>query len=167
MNWKNVRKSTFNVCKMKVNLNMTFLTIIWVELPPSPVRCWFSLNNSETVKPVTLIFCIIQQHHFIIDICVKFGILNSLQSPDIGQIQTGVFPVSGFLLNPLSQKIDITPEPAMILTCNLDQQLKLKRQTKQSQKKLNMTSCCQFVTSLSFLQFMANLELCGCWTPDA
>ena len=152
---------------MKVNLNMTFLTIIWVELPPSSVPCWFSLNNSETVKPVTLIFYIIQQHHFIIDICVKFGILNSLQSPGIGQIQTGVFPVSGFLLNPLSQKIDITPEPAMILTCNLDQQLKLKRQTKQSQKKLNMTSCCQFVTSLSFLQFMANLELCGCWTPDA
>ena len=41
------------------------LTLIWVRevgdnfnTPPPPF--WFSLNNSETVKAVTLTFCIIQ-----------------------------------------------------------------------------------------------------------
>ena len=44
--------------------------------------CWFSLNNSETVNAVTLALCSIQEH-FIRDICTKFGIPNSPQSPDI------------------------------------------------------------------------------------
>ena len=42
--------------------------------------CWFSLNNSETVKAVTLIFCSIQ-YHFTKYNRVKFGISNS----DTGQ----------------------------------------------------------------------------------
>ena len=45
---------------------------------------WFSLNNSKTVKVVTLEFCNIQQYS-IRDIRAKFGIHNSFQSPDIGQ----------------------------------------------------------------------------------
>ena len=45
---------------------------------------WFSLDNSETVKAVTLTFCSIQQL-FIRDIHAKFGSPNSSQSPDIGQ----------------------------------------------------------------------------------
>ena len=48
-----------------------------------PLR-WFSLNNSETVKAITLLFCSIQ-YHFIRDVHVKFRIPNSLQSLDIGQ----------------------------------------------------------------------------------
>ena len=35
--------------------------------------CWFSFNNSETVKAVTLAFCSIQ-YHFIRDYGAKFGI---------------------------------------------------------------------------------------------
>ena len=31
-------------------------------------------------------------------------------------IQAGVFPISGFLVNPFEKEIVITPEPVMILT---------------------------------------------------
>ena len=58
------------------------------------------VNNSETVKAVTLAFWSIQQH-FIRDVRAKFGISNFAQSPDIGKTQNGVFPVSGFLFNAL------------------------------------------------------------------
>ena len=49
---------------------------------------WFSFNNSETVKAVTLTFCSIQ-YHFITDIRAKFGIPNFPQSSDIGQNSDG------------------------------------------------------------------------------
>ena len=64
-----------------------YIILIWVGgnfIPP----CWFSLNNSETVKAVTLAFCSIQEH-FIRNIRAKFGISNSPQSPDIGQNSNG------------------------------------------------------------------------------
>ena len=51
-------------------------------------RCWFFLNNSETVKAVTLVFCSVQQH-FIRDICAKFGIPNFSQSLDNDQNSDG------------------------------------------------------------------------------
>ena len=44
---------------------------------------WFSLNNSEAAKAVSLGFCNIQLH-FVRDIHAKFGIPISPQSPDIG-----------------------------------------------------------------------------------
>ena len=62
---------------------------------PSPF--WYSLNNSETVKAVTLAFCSLQ-YHFIRDVRARFGIPNSLQSLDIGQnIDGGIsdFWISG------------------------------------------------------------------------
>ena len=43
---------------------------------------WFSLNNSEMVKAITLVFYSIPQH-FIRDTCAKFRIPNLPQSPDI------------------------------------------------------------------------------------
>ena len=46
----------------------------------------------------------------------------SLTHPSLqisGKTQTGVFPISGFLVNPLEKKIVITPELVMILTWNL------------------------------------------------
>ena len=46
----------------------------------------------------------------------------------------------------------------MILTWNLDQYLNLTGETWQCQKNLTMTLCQQIVTSLSFFQFMVNLE---------
>ena len=50
--------------------------------------CWFSLNDSETVKAVTPAFCSIQEH-FIRNVHAKFSIPNSSQSPDIGQNSDG------------------------------------------------------------------------------
>ena len=50
----------------------------------TPLLVFPSLNNSETVKAVTLAFCSIQEH-FIRNILAKFGISNLPQSPDIGQ----------------------------------------------------------------------------------
>ena len=44
--------------------------------------CWFSLNNSETIKVVTLTFCWI---HSIRDIRAKFSIPSSPKSPDTGK----------------------------------------------------------------------------------
>ena len=46
----------------------------------------------------------------------------------------------------------------MMLTWNLDQYLNLTGETWQCQKNLTMTLCQQIVTSLSFFQFMVNLE---------
>ena len=65
---------------------------------PSPR--WISLNNSKTVKPVTLKFFKIQLHS-IRDSHSKFGIHNSSQSSDIGQNSDGGisnFQVSGQFL---------------------------------------------------------------------
>ena len=58
---------------------------LWTLPPaPQPPACWFSLNNSETVKAITMAFCNIQIS-FIRNTRVKFDMPNSLQSPDIGQ----------------------------------------------------------------------------------
>ena len=46
--------------------------------------CWFSLNNSETVKAVTLAFWNIQKY-IIRDIHATFGIPNSSQFPYTGR----------------------------------------------------------------------------------
>ena len=65
----------------------------WVILP----SCWFSLNNSETVKAATLAFCSIQLN-LIGDVRAKFGNTYSPQSPDIGENSGGCisnFRISG------------------------------------------------------------------------
>ena len=64
-----------------------------VILPP----VGFSLNNSETIKAVSLKFCSIQQR-FTREVLTKFDIPNSPQSPDIGQNSDGCiadFRISG------------------------------------------------------------------------
>ena len=63
----------------------------------------FSLNNSETVKAVTLALFSIKLH-FIRDIRAKFVIQNSQTRPSLqilSETQTGVFPICGFLVSPL------------------------------------------------------------------
>ena len=73
-----------------------------------------------------------------------------LASPSLqimSKTQTGVFPISRYLVNPLSKVIVINPEPVMIMTWNLDQQLSV---TKQRQKKSTMMSCRKNLTSLPF-----------------
>ena len=65
----------------------------------------------------------------------------SLTSPSpqiFKKTQTGVFLISGFLLNPLQRQIFIGLEPVMLLTWNLDQQLNLARKAQQPQKHLIM-----------------------------
>ena len=75
-----------NVLNTKEWCSADFISILNKEiLPHLPLPCcWFSLNNTELVKATTLVFCNIQSH-LIRDVCAKFVILYSLQSPDIGQ----------------------------------------------------------------------------------
>ena len=77
----------------------------------------------------------------------------------LGKTQTVVFPISGFLGNPLSKKIVIIPEPVKILTSNLNQQLNLTTETKQRQKNLPLTS-------LSSSGFLVNLKQSRDRIPD-
>ena len=119
--------------------------------------CWFSHNNSETVKATTLVFCSIQ-YHFIIDIRAKFGIPNLPHSSDIRQNSDGGIPdfwissqclIKGNCHNSrTSDDIDMT------------------RETKQCQKNVGMMPCRQIVTSLPFFRFMANLEQSESRIPD-
>ena len=63
----------------------------------TPPPSWFSLNNSKTVRAVTLECCSIQ-YHSIRDTRAKFGIHNFPLSPDIGQNSDGCisdFRISG------------------------------------------------------------------------
>ena len=74
-------------------IHIYFLTLIWVD----GGVCWFSLNNSKTVKAATLAFCSIQLS-LIRDVYAKFGSLYLLQSPDIGQnsdVRISDFWISG------------------------------------------------------------------------
>ena len=73
------------------------LTLMWVGGGVILFSSWFSLNNSKTVKAVTLEFCSMQKY-FIRDICAKFGIHDSPESPDIVQNSDGSvsdFRISG------------------------------------------------------------------------
>ena len=45
----------------------------------------------------------------------KLASLTRLSLPILGKTETGAFPISGFLVNPLLKKIFITPKPMMIL----------------------------------------------------
>ena len=60
---------------------LTFLTIVWV-VGGNFTHCFFSLNNSETVKAVALVICRIQWQYFR-DIRAECAIRNSPQSPHI------------------------------------------------------------------------------------
>ena len=53
----------------------------------------------------------------------------------------------------------------MILTSNLDQYLNLRKETRQHQKNLTMTSYQQTVTSLLSFWFLANLKQSGSRSP--
>ena len=128
--------------------------------------CWLSINNSETVKAVTLAFCSIQQH-LIRHVCAKFGISSSPQSPGTGQNSDGGisdFRISGqsFIKgichnSRTSDDIDMKLGPVTNLT----------RKTKQRQKSLTITPCVKNVTPLSFFQFTASLEQSGSQILDA
>ena len=130
-----------------------------------PLAYWFSLNNSETIKAVTLAFCSIQQH-FIRDIRDKFGIPNSPQSPDIGQ--NSGRSISNFRIS-LQSFIKENCHKSRI-SDDIDMKLgpvsKLKKRNKTSSKTFDQVSCRQTITSLSFFWFLANLGQSKCWILD-
>ena len=112
----------------------------------------YSLDNSETVQAVTLAFCSIQ-YRFIVDICGKFGMSSSPQSPDIGQ-------------NSDRDYFDFRIFGQSLIKENLhnsrtsdDIDMKLGPVTTLDKRNKTM--------SLPFLQFMANLEQSGSRIPDA
>ena len=140
------------------------LTLIWVEGIdlPTPASV-ISLNNSKTLNAVTLEFWIIQLHS-IRDIHAKFGIHNLSQSPDIGQNSDGGifdFRISGQCLTKENCHNSRTTDDI-----DMDQELKLTRETKQRHESLTMTSCRKIVTSSSFSGFLANLEQSRDRIPD-
>ena len=117
--------------------------------------CWFSLNNSETVKTLTLAFCSIQLY-FIRNFFAKFGIPSLPCSIDIEQNSDGCisdFRISGqFLIkrnchnSRTSDNIDIKFEPVT----------KLDKKNKTTTQKLKMRSCQKIVTTLSFFNVQPN-----------
>ena len=63
--------------------------------------------------------------------------LTHLSVQILGKAQVGVFPISGFLFNPLERKIVITLKPVMILTLNFDQVTKFDKRGTAMSKKVN------------------------------
>ena len=141
------------------------LTLIWVwrgVTLPSPF-C-FSLNKSEVVKAVILVFCSIHWL-FIGDIHGKFWIPNLSQSPDTGPNSDESiydFRISGqSLINENCGNSRTSNDVGM----KLGPVTKLDKRNTATSKKLMMTSCQQM--SLSNFWFMTNLEQSGSWIPDA
>ena len=96
----------------------------------------------------------------------KFGIPNLLQSPDIGQnADWGIsdFQISGQFLIKENCHNSSTSD---IMDMKLGPVTKLHKRNKITSKNLTMASCLEIVTSLSFFQFMANLEQSGSWILD-
>ena len=82
----------------------------------------------------------------------------------LGKNQTGVFPISGFLVNSLYYPNSRTRDDIVMKLASVT---KLDKRNKTTSKKLMMTSCQQTVTSFSFFEFMANLEPSRRRIPDA
>ena len=84
--------------------------------------------------------------------------LNCTSLQEFGKNQTGVFPISQFLVNHFSSDdIEI----------KLGSVTKLDKRNRKTLKKFTMTPCQKTITSLSFFQFMVNLEQSGSRIPDA
>ena len=80
--------------------------------------------------------------------------LHSLQI--LGKTQMNVFPIYGFLVNPLETKIAIVLEPVMILVSKLDQLLNQTKKTRKHEKtddEAMSVSCDVNVTFPIFGQF--------------
>ena len=78
----------------------------------------------------------------------------------------GIFPISGFLVDPYRQKF-LNCRTSNDTDINLRPVTKLDKRNTATSKKLTMTPCQQIVTLLSFFQFMTNLEQSGSSIPDA
>ena len=114
--------------------------------------CSFSLNNSEKVKALTLVFCSIQKQ-FIRNIGAKFGIPNLRLSLDIGQNSDGRishFQIYGqSFINENYQNSRISHDIDTSHNLEFGPVTKIDKRNRQHQTKLTMTSCQQIVTFLS------------------
>ena len=96
--------------QMKQVLTLHEWELILYPIPP--LR--FSVNKSETVKDVSFQFSVFS--NFSLETFVpNFISLTWLNLQILGKTQTGVFPISVFLVNPLSTKFVIIPEPVMTM----------------------------------------------------
>ena len=131
-------------------LNLNLVGERYFHLPP----CWFSLNNSETVKALNLAFC---SSNFSLET------FKPLTSPGLQILDTThtEFLIK-FIINKncdnssTSNDIDMKLEP-----------VNLTRKTRQRQKSLTMVSCPKIMTSSSFFRLMVDLEQSGTQIPDA
>ena len=80
----------------------------------------------------------------------------------LDKTHTGVFLISGFLVNALKKKIVMT----LVMILKRGPLTKLDKKKKHHQKNLTITSCRQIVTLLSFFRFMTNLDLFVSRLPD-
>ena len=131
-----------------------------VILPP----CWFSLNNSETVKGATLAFCSIQLH-LIRNVRAKFGISYSSHSPDNGQKSDGGisdFRISGQSLIKRNCHNSWTSNN---IGMKLGPATKLDKRNKKTSKKIDDD------VILENCEFIAIFSICGqfgaIWKPDS
>ena len=100
------------------------------------------------------------------DICAKFRIRNSPQSPDIGQNSDGDF--SDFQISGQSIKENChNPRTSDGIDMKLGPVTNLDKRNKTASKKLAMTSCRQIMTPLLFFQCLTNLEQSRSQIPDA
>ena len=117
-------------------------------------NCWFALNNSETVKAVTLVFCSIQKL-FIRNNRTKSVIFNSPQSPDIGKNSDE--GVSDFQISDQSfiNKNCHNSRTSHDIDIKLGSVAKLDKRNTVTSKKLMMTSCLRILTSFSLFRLMS------------
>ena len=119
----------------EVYFRISFLTLIWVgSWEEGGGGYCFSLNNSETVRAVTLVCCSIHQL-FITLIRAKFGISQSPRSLDISQNPDGgisTFQTSG--------------QSFINKNCHNSRTLKLRQVTKLD----DIMTCLQMVTLCHF-----------------
>ena len=79
--------------------------------------------------------------------------------------QTGVFPIPGFLVNPLENKNWYNSRTSDDIDMKLGPITRIDKRNKTTLKKITMTSYREIVTSLSFFGFLAHLEQSGDQIP--
>ena len=129
----------------------------FIPLPP----CCFSLNNSETVKAVTLVFPAFS------NILLERFVPNFSQSPDNGQNSDGV--ISDFRISDQSliKRICHNSRTSDGIDIKLGPVTKLDKRNKMTSKNLMMTLCRKIVTLSTFFQFIADLEQFGSRISEA
>ena len=131
-----------------------------------PPLCRFSLNSSEMVKAVILVFCSTQQH-FIRNICAKFATTNPSQSLDLGQYSDGdIFDFWIFGQSFINENCH-NSRTSHDIDMKLGLVTKLDKRNEARSKNLTITSCQKIVTSLSFFRLIANLQTSGSQIPEA